>query len=91
MTVAPRDATLDALALLEAHVRGDNEAAHAVLNCCDAWWTANVLANMLAGALRGTVQDPQTGEDAPDRVLTELARLREEWASQYDHQSSGGD
>ncbi len=68
--MARTDAVLDALALVEARMRSDNEAQAALLNHTDLREVCSVLADILAGYLNDG--DPASMRE----VLAELARLR---------------
>lgn len=64
------DAVLDALALVEARMRSDNEALATLLDHTDQREVCSVLADILAGYLNDG--DPASMRE----VLSELQRLR---------------
>jgi hypothetical protein len=56
MALASRDVQLDSVALVQAHLSGDSQAADVVLGNCDLLPTANFLAWLIAGMLRGLAE-----------------------------------
>lgn len=82
--MARTDAVLDALALVEATMRGDGEARAVLLDHADLLAVCTVLADILAGYLNDG--DPASMRE----VLAELARLRPALAAAGNGPAAGG-